>query len=147
MSLLDDYEKQLAQLRADVNNITHTKLADGLLDAITNSAEYRVYGDQFHPKEYGRRYSFMNENLYGVKRKNMSIEIEALQSGNSDYENYFPGHIVNIVESGGPWQWTNAKELPGPRPFMQEGLNDYVDGGFAEAALVEALRARGYIVK
>lgn len=145
MSLLEEYQKQLAQLRADVNNVTHTKLVDGLLEALANSADYRVY-DRFDPKVYERRYSFRDKSLYGVKKPNMGIEVEALQSGNSSYENYLPGHIVNVVENGGPWQWTKAKELPGPRPFMEEGLRDYVDGGFAEADLAEGLRARGYIV-
>lgn len=147
MSLLEDYQKQIAQLRADVNNITHTKLADGLLEALTISADYRVY-DQYSPDVYERRGSFRNKDLYGVKRGDMSIEIEALQSGNSAYDDYFAGHIVGIVENGGPWQWHKANgDLPGPRPFMEEGLKDYVDGGFADADLAEGLRARGYIVK
>ena len=147
MSLLDDYNKQMAQLRADVENVTHTKVADGLLEAITNSATYRVYDESlFVPKEYVRRHSFEKKELYGVIKKGLTIEVEALQSGNSDYENYFPGHIVNVVEGGGPWQWTHAQELPPPRPFMQEGLDDFVDGGYADDALAEGLRARGYTV-
>lgn len=146
MSLLEDYNKQMAQLRADVNNVTHTKLADGMLDAIANSARYRVY-DEYMPDVYDRRYSFEDKSLYGVTRKPLAVEIEALQSGNSEYNDYFPGHIVDIVERGGPWQWHKKNgDLPGPRPFMQEGLNDYVDGGFADADLAEGLRARGYTV-
>lgn len=145
MSLLEDYKNQLAQLRADTENVTQTKIADGLLDAIINSAEYRVYGE-FTPKEYVRRYSFRDKSLYGVKRNGLSVEIEALQSGNSSQPPYFHGHIVDIIENGGPWQWTRAKELPPPRPFMDEGLKDYVDGGFADADLADGLRARGYTV-
>ena len=146
MSLFDDYKKQMAQLRADVKNVTQTKLAGGMLDAITNSAQYRVY-DAYSPDVYIRRGSFLDKSLYGVKRDGLSIEVEALQSGNTAYENYYPGHIVNIIENGGPWQWTKKNgDLPGPRPFMQEGLNDYVDGGYADADLAEGLRARGYTV-
>ena len=146
MSLFDDYKQQMAQLRADVQNVTHTKLADGLLDALTNSAEYRVY-QEYTPSVYERRGSFLDKSLYGVKRNGLSIEIEALQSGNTDYEVHTNGHIVNIVEQGGPWQWSKKNgDLPGPRPFMEEGLKDYVDGGFADADLAEGLRARGYTV-
>lgn len=147
MSLFDDYKQQMAQLRADVENITHTKVADGLLNAITNSAEYRIYDASiFEPKMYERRGSFRDKSLYGVKRSGMSVEIEALQSGNSSQPPYYAGHIVDIIENGGPWQWKKAEELPPPRPFMEEGLKDYVDGGFADADLAEGLRARGYTV-
>lgn len=146
MSLLDDYKQQMAQLRSDAENVTQTKLVDGLLDALTNSAQYRVY-DAYSPDVYIRRGSFLDKSLYGVKRNGLSIEIEALQSGNAAYEVHTTGHIVDIVEQGGPWQWTKKNgELPGPRPFMEEGLKDYVDGGFADADLAEGLRARGYTV-
>ena len=146
MSLRDDFREQMAQLRADVQNVTHTKLADGLLDAITNSATYRVYDVDFEPVEYVRRRSFEKKELYGVKKNGLSIEIEALQSGNPDQPPYHKGHIVDIVEGGGPWDWEHAKAYPPPRPFMEEGLKDYIDGGFADADLAEGLRARGYTV-
>lgn len=148
MSLLDQYNEKMAQLRADVENVVHTKLADGLLDALVNSAEYRVYDTSiFFPQEYERRYSFEQKSLYGVKKGKMSVEIQALQSGNTEYENHHAGHIVNIIEGGGPWDWENAKSLPPARPFMNEGLKDYVDGGFAEVDLADGLRAKGYIVE
>lgn len=146
MSLFDDYKQQMARLRADTENVVHTKVADGLLEVITNSADYRVY-QEYTPDVYERRGSFLDKSLYGVKKEGLSIEVEALQSGNSNYDVYFPGHIVNIVENGGPWQWHKKNgDLPGPRPFMEEGLKDYVDGGFADADLAEGLRARGYTV-
>lgn len=146
MSLQEDYLKQLFQLTADVNNIVHTKMADTLLEAITNSARFRVYAE-YSPDVYERRGSFLDKSQYGVQRGPLSVSVEALQAGNSEYENYYPGHIVNIVENGGPWQWHKKNgDLPGPRPFMQEGLNDYIDGGFADADLAEGLRTRGYKV-
>jgi hypothetical protein len=146
MSLQDDYLKQLIQLTADVNNVVHTKMADTLLESITNSARHRVY-EEYSPDVYERRGSFLDKSQYGVQRGPLSVSVEALQAGNSAYENYYPGHIVNIVENGGPWQWQKKNgDLPGPRPFMQEGLNDYINGGFADADLAEGLRARGYIV-
>lgn len=147
MSLRDDFMEQMAQLRADVENVTQTDVADGLLEAIVNSATYRVYDPSiFQPLEYSRRRSFEDKSLYGVKRNGLTVEIEALQSGNSDQPPYHAGHIVDIVEGGGPWDWTKAKSLPPARPFMEEGLKDYVDGGFADADLAEGLRARGYTV-
>ena len=51
------------------------------------------------------------------------------------------GHEVEMVEEG----WSNFRQ-PYPRPFMDEALNEYVDGGEADRTLANALRAYGFVV-
>ena len=65
-----------------------------------------------------------------------SVEIEN--------QSVMQGGLANetaMVEEG----WSNFRQ-PGPRPFMDEAMNEYVDSGKGDRDLAEHLRAAGFTV-
>lgn len=165
MSLMDEYQRAMAQLRADVNDVVHNDMRDGIAVAMVDSARTRVYG-VYNPTYYKRRWTLTDPSHYVFHTDgDMSIEVESPIVGNSNYappvsEGWNPGYISNIIESGDGYPWFSGNNrgngiFPvsaegfsmGQRPYMTEGMKDYVDKGNANADLADGLRARGYIVE
>lgn len=154
MSLLDKYHEAMAQLRADVNDVVHNDMRDGIAVAMVDSARTRVY-DAYSPKKYERRWTLTDPAHYRFFPMNMGIEVESPIQGNPTYappnsSGWNPGYISHIIESGDGYPWLRQGSdvtAIGPRPFLTEGMKDYVVTGRANADLTDGLRARGYIVE
>ena len=153
MSLLDAYKKAMAQLRADVNDVVHNDMRDGIAMAMVDSARTRVY-DAYNPKMYQRRMTLVDPSHYVFTNENMGISVESPIMGNSAYEppassGWNPGYISHIIESGDGYPWLSKgsdMNTIGPRPYLTEGMKDYVNTR-ADSDLADGLRARGYIVE
>lgn len=153
MSLLDAYKKAMAQLRADVNDVVHNDMRDGIAMAMVDSARTRVYG-AYNPKMYQRRMTLVDPSHYVFTNENMGISVESPIMGNSAYappasSGWNPGYISHIIESGDGYPWLSKgsdMDTIGPRPYLTEGMKDYVNTR-ADSDLADGLRARGYIVE
>lgn len=153
MSLLDAYNKAMAQLRADVNDVVHNDMRDGIAMAMVDSARTRVY-DAYSPKKYERRWTLTDPSHYRFTPIDLGVEVESPIMGNPAYappasSGWNPGYISHIIESGDGYPWFSKgsdMDTIGPRPYLTEGMKDYVSKS-ASADLADGLRARGYIVE
>lgn len=154
MSLLDKYNEAMAQLRADVNDVIHNDMRDGIAVAMVDSARTRVY-DAYTPKKYERRWTLTDPSHYQFYPTDMGIEVESPIQGNPAYappasSGWNPGYISHIIQTGDGYPWfRKGKDITeiGPRPYLDEGMKDYVVTGKANEDLADGLRARGYIVE
>lgn len=154
MSLLDQYNEAMARLRADVTDVIQNDMRDGIAVSMVDSARTRVY-DAYSPKKYERRWTLIDPSHYKFYPTDMGIEVESPIEGNPAYappasSGWNPGYISHIIESGDGYPWfTKGNDLDtiGPRPYLTEGMRDYVNTGKANADLADGLRARGYIVE
>lgn len=153
MSLLDAYNKAMAQLRADVNDVVHNDMRDGIAIAMVDSARTRVY-DAYNPQKYQRRMTLIDPSHYVFQNEDMGITVESPITGNPAYappasSGWNPGNISHIIESGNGYPWLSKgsdMDRIGPRPYLTEGMKDYVNTR-ADSDLADGLRARGYIVE
>ena len=155
MSLLDKYNEAMARLRADVNDVIHNDMRDGIAVAMVDSARTRVYKAYPNPKKYKkRRYTLTDPSHYKFYPIDMGVEVESPITGNPEYappasSGWNPGYISHIIQTGDGYPWlTNGTDINiGPRPYLDEGMKDYVNTGKANEDLADGLRARGYIVE
>lgn len=153
MSLLDEYNKAMAQLRADINDVIQDEMRDGIAVAMVDSARTRVY-DAYSPKKYERRWTLTDPSHYRFTPIDLGVEVESPIMGNPAYappasSGWNPGYISHIIESGDGYPWLSKgsdMDTIGPRPYLTEGMKDYVSKS-ASADLADGLRARGYIVE
>lgn len=154
MSLLDEYNKAMAQLRADINDVIQNDMCDGIRVAMVDSARTRVYEAYPNPKRYVRRWTLTDPSHYQFYFHDLGVEVESPITGNPAYappasSGWNPGYISHIIESGDGYPWfskgSDMDEI-GPRPYLTEGMKDYVNTR-ADADLADGLRARGYIVE
>lgn len=133
--MIDDYSTFMNELESAIQSALYGSVRDGLIESIGRSAEENVYSYDAAPHfmakrrgEIGGRENMLTD-VYGTTLvlKNKTV----LQNGEPNE--------VDIVESGNP-----AWHQPGPRPFMEEGLQNYVGSGKAEADLYQELFARGF---
>ena len=154
MSLLDEYNKAMAKLRADVNDVIQNDMCDGIRVAMVDSARTRVYEAYPNPKRYVRRWTLTDPSHYRFYPIDMGVEVESPVMGNPAYappasSGWNPGYISHIIESGDGYPWLSKGDdmnTIGPRPYLTEGMKDYVSKS-ASADLADGLRARGYIVE
>lgn len=154
MSLLDKYNEAMARLRADVNDVIHNDMRDGIAVAMVDSARTRVY-DAYSPKKYERRWTLTDPSHYRFYPVDMGVEVDSPIMGNPAYappasSGWNPGYISHIIESGDGYPWLSKgsdMDTIGPRPYLTEGMKDYVNTGKANEDLADGLRARGYIVE
>ena len=152
MSLLDEYKKAMAQLRADVNDVIRNDMSDGIRVAMVDSARTRVY-EAYSPKVYERRMTLTDPSHYRFYFKDLGVEVESPIMGNPAYappasSGWNPGYISHIIESGDGYPWLSKgsdMNTIGPRPYLTEGMKDYVNTR-ANSDLADGLKARGYIV-
>lgn len=108
-------------------------MGNNLRESLIESAYKRVYAVFTPAPWFHRRYELMNDSSYDVRGGDgYSIEIEntAVTQGGAAGE-------VDWVESG------FRQHRAGARPFMEEGLQDYVSER-AEADLMYALSQQGF---
>lgn len=135
MGLLDEFVAWYGNLQAAVTDALAGPLTDGLKQEIRRQAKARVYA---YAGGGCRR---------GLIGDPVNLEAESdqteLRIRNVTVQQGSAGRLseTNFVESGDP-----AYHQPGPRPFMDEALQEYAYGK-AQDDLAAALRARGFRVE
>ncbi|MBO7070558.1 MAG: hypothetical protein J6W09_04615 [Bacteroidales bacterium] len=150
-----------------MNDVIQTHMTDRLAVELTQSALWRVY-DTYNPTVYIRRYTLLDPSHYRFYPINMGVEIESPIMGNPAYapggkpgsSGWNPGYISHIIESGDGYPWAQGTVAVSdysayedktvyakPRPYLTDGLKDYVNDGRAASDLADGLRAKGYIVE
>lgn len=136
MSTVNTFLQWYAELQDAVTDALAGPLQDGLKNEIREQAQERVY-DAYSSKGYRRGQIGAAQNLAGdVEGFSMHIRNVTVQQGGPAYQTE-----TGFVEEGAP-----EFRQPGPRPFMDEALQNYAYGK-AQDDLADALRSRGFIVE
>lgn len=155
MSLMDDYKKFRSQLVNAVNATLQNDMIDPIVIAMIDSAERRVY-DVYTPIPDGYERRETDDGLkdpmnYKFYSGDMEVGVENVTKGNSAYDDtdgWDPGYIADIIESGHGYHWKHSRIYTQAlaRPFMQPGMEDFVNSGDADTYLANGLKKRGFIV-
>lgn len=139
--LKDEFSKWLSSLKRDINTVLETDVADTLRNHILESVEQRVYA-VYEPSDYIRRRS--DRGLQDPANYPAFASWNELVIRNETRDNYYSRsedrYIVDVVESGSDYDWCS----PGPRPFMEEALQDGLTDGSLEESLYNGLKKLGY---
>ena len=133
--MIDDYSQFMTELERAIQNALYTNMRDGLIESIAKSARKNVYSYQAQPY-------FMAKRRYMIAdRENMTSSVNGTTLTLTNRTSLQCGEAgeVDIVEEGNP-----AWRQPGPRPFMEEGLQNYVNSGMAEQHLRWSLEDQGF---
>lgn len=140
MSAISQYEAIKVKIDEAITQAL-VSMVRPIADSLEESAYRNVYTYQASPMAMdSRRYSFLNiaeHTAVNIDKSTHTLTMTTkvtLQSGFNDDE-------VNIVESGDP-----TFRQPGPRPFMDQGLETYVASGAADVELARALYNAGFDV-
>lgn len=135
-SLIEDFEAIMGQVTSAVQSALAGPIREGLEAEIAKYALQNVYSYDAAPyfKEK-RRFSLSQVQAnYDVSISDMSLTID----GSGIALQYGVGGEVDIVEQGAGWH------QPGPRPYMDEALQNYIASGEADRALATALAGMGF---
>ena len=126
---LNDIEKKIGEFMA--SNEAKVELQK----TMAKSAESRVY-PLYSPKQYVRRKDDggLSDLLnYEVHTEGTTMTVANNTTDNSEYSDtskWDIGFINDIIENGTGYHWRNSKIYkmrPYPRPFMESGVDDFVD--------------------
>ena len=121
-----DFSDVFQDLENKINNFMSASETKELLQRyVMRMADKNVYG-AYTPTQYERRYSFTNEDTYEVTTGRLSMDITSWARG----EGKAGIRLTDVVEIGEGYEWTKSdiyRWQPYPRPFMAEGVNDFVD--------------------
>lgn len=138
MNTLEEYLTAIKPQIDSAVNYALPRLAEELIKSLDDAATEEVYSYEASPEAMEvRRYSIASEDNMEIIPGNYEVEIEngaVMQSGEANE--------VKMVEEG----WGGKYRQPGPRPFMQQGLDRFIDSGMGEDMLASALRGAGFTV-
>lgn len=137
--MVDDYNTFMDELESAIQSALYGTMRDELIESIAKSARKNVYSYKAQPFFMEqRRYEIADpDNFSSLKSYGTTLVLE-----NREHLRNGEAGEVDIVESGDS-RW----HQPGPRPFMEEGLQNYVDSGQAERDLKWELAHRGFTVR
>lgn len=139
LNLLADYMEIRPRIDDTVENFLNTTAARSLLQLIQDKSFSVVYSYPASQRALmTRRYTIGDEDAMSVNVAGGELTIRdtmKLQHDDGSYE-------ADIVQEG----YSNYKQ-PGPRPFMEEALREYIESGRADAELADALEAAGFEVE
>lgn len=144
-----NFDDVFEQIKTEIHAIMVSPDAKEMLQKhMSNAAQMKVY-PFYAPHgihKYQRRYDeggLMDPKNYEVTTEGeMSIRVTNNTPGNGNQpgESWFSGLINDIIESGTGYGWTHSDiyaDQPYPRPFMQDGIDAFVDD-----YLLEEIRER-----
>lgn len=137
MSVLEDYAQIRGLMDSAIGKALGDEVASGLRKKIQQKAREKVYS---YPVKSKRRM----ENGGLIAEGNLAASVSGLtlsMENTSEPQHAGGAALTPVVEEG----WSNWHQ-PGPRPFMDEARNAYVDSGEAESAIAAALAAAGFTV-
>lgn len=138
MNTLEEYLTVIKPQIDSAVNAALPRLAEELIKSLNDAATDEVYSYEASPEAMeARRYTIASEDNMMITPENYQVEIEnaaVMQSGEANE--------VRMVEEG----WGGKYRQPGPRPFMQQGLDRFIDSGMGEDMLASALRGAGFTV-
>ena len=138
MNVLEEYLTVIKPQIDSAVNAALPRLAEELIKSLDDAATDEVYSYEASPEAMeARRYTIASEDNMEIIPGNYEVEIEngaVMQSGEANE--------VKMVEEG----WGGKYRQPGPRPFMQHGLDRFIDSGIGEETLATELRGAGFTV-
>ena len=142
MGILEDYAAIRGRMDSVINQALGEGVAEGLKEAIAKQAQTAVYS--YPPKFEHRRM----EGGGIIDPGNMIVNVGNLEmtlDNVTGLQNLFGGNdtspLVPIIEEG-----VAAYHMPGPRRFMDDARNQYVDNGEAGREIAKALIGAGFEV-
>lgn len=137
MSMMDDFRQALNEIQTAVND-ANEELAQSMEYYAKESARTRVYSYKASPAAMKkRRYALTDGANYTHHLQGAKVSVKN--------ETELREHEGTLEV---PWIEEGVGQGPaGPRPFMEEGLQDFADAGDGEAILAAHLRAAGFEVE
>ena len=121
-----DFSDVFSDIENKINNfMSSPETTELLAKYVMRKADKNVYG-AYTPAQYERRFSFTNEDTYEVTTGRLSMDITSWARG----EGKAGIRLTDVVEIGEGYEWIKSdiyRWQPYPRPFMAEGVDDFVD--------------------
>lgn len=121
-----DFSDVFLDIENKVNNLMSDPVTTELLTKyVERKAKKNVYG-AYTPTQYERRNSFQDDDTYEVTTGRLSMNITSWAHG----AGRAGVRLTDVVEEGVGYEWKKSdiyKWQPYPRPFMAEGVDDFVD--------------------
>ena len=135
-TLQGELDAVMGEVTSAVQSALAGPIREGLEAEIAKYALQNVYSYDAAPYfKVKRRFSLSQVQAnYDVSISDMSLTID----GSGIALQYGVGGEVDIVEKGAGWH------QPGPRPYMDEALQNYITSGEADRALATALAGMGF---
>lgn len=141
MSVLEDYAQIRGLMDSAIGKALGDEVASGLREKIQQKAHEKVYS---YPATPSAMYKRRMEDGGLIAEGNLAASVSGLtlsMENTSEPQHAGGAALTPVVEEG----WSNWHQ-PGPRPFMDEARDAYVDSGEAESAIAAALAAAGFTV-
>lgn len=137
MSLMDDFREILNQIQSVVNGADED-LAQAMETYAIQSAEKRVYSYPASPQAMAkRRYALLESGNYTHHLQGAQVSVKN--------ETELREHSGTLET---PWIEEGTEQGPaGARPFMEEGLQEFVASGDGDRILAQHLSAAGFQVQ
>lgn len=144
MGIMEDYMALRGRMDGAINEALGNGVAEGLKRAIAERAQENVYS--YQPLFESRR-----EQAGGtIDPGNMTVNVGHLEmtlDNQTGLQNLFGGNdpspLVPIIEEGVA---AYHMDKAGPRPFMDEARDEYVESGDAGREIAQALMSAGFEV-
>lgn len=141
INIISDAEEILRKLDEAIMVALNTTMRKGLLEEIQTKALWNVYSYGASAwAESQRRYTIGDERVMDVKTGGGNGSFYLTITNNAVTQNPSGADESDIVEQG-----FSSYRQPGPRPFMQPALDEYIGSGRAEADLNSVLASYGLL--
>lgn len=131
-----EFENIVKGIETDIQALlTRFDVQEEFKESVSRAAEKNVYG-AYAPTQYTRRgadgMGIADTWNYEVSADKLSLKLVNNTKGNHIYawtQGWDSGYITDIIESGHGYHWKRSEiyQTNLARPFMEEGLNDFVD--------------------
>lgn len=126
-------------LQKQINNTMENQVAEEVVNVVKGHVESDVY-EAYQPKSYQREYQLLN-NVKSTLINNGTIEINDIRMDGEK-------NVTQIVEYGSGYTWHgNLDETIGPRPFIENSIDDLSMNKQHVEALKKALISKGLQVE
>ena len=139
--LVSDAQAILQKADTAIMVALETTMRKGLLESIQTKALFNVYSyGATEWAESQRRYTIGDERVMEIEAGGGNGDFYLKITNNAFTQNPSGADESDIVEQG----YANYRQ-PGPRPFMQPALDEYIGSGRAEADLNYVLASYGLL--
>ena len=136
-----DFSDVFTQIEKEIDEIINMPITkETLQNTIIKSVNENVYpfyghsADDNSPRHYHRRYEnggLGDPKNYEVQTGHLMMEVtnNTMGNGTQPGESWTSGPINDIIETGQGYGWRHSQIYldQSPRPFMESGVNEFVD--------------------
>ena len=144
--LLLNYETVLLpKLESAITDALANEVSDAIVEVLKQSARENIY-DRYTPHgmhPYERRWSYIKDESYETFAQGNTLIIKENVRGQGNAGN----NLGEIIEAGTPYEWVGSdiyKQQPFPIPFFSSSIDEAINDGTIESALMRGLERQGF---